>query len=299
MSNISKTENPLVSIIVLTFNSAKYVLETLESAKAQTYQNIELIISDDCSTDDTVEVCRKWLDENYDRFKCTKLITVGKNTGIAINCNRGLYAAQGVWIKHIAGDDILLPDALSAYHLYAKDHTDAKCIVSDIQLFGERNEIYRCNKKFGQLSARKQLKWLLSKKGQAVAVGSGGNSFILRDILIQIHGFDIRYPMIEDYPLSIRLVTNNIKIHILNKVCTKYRIRIGSASNDKSIFEKNRKMFKIVAIPIIKKKRMYLLLYHYYLKDMRDKKARKFPFNNWLFRRFLNATDIYSWKKLF
>ena len=46
-------KKPLVSIIVITYNSAKYVLETLESAKNQTYQNIELIISDDCSNDDT------------------------------------------------------------------------------------------------------------------------------------------------------------------------------------------------------------------------------------------------------
>ena len=47
---------PLVSIIVITYNSAKFVLETLESAKAQTYQNIELIISDDCSSDNTIEI---------------------------------------------------------------------------------------------------------------------------------------------------------------------------------------------------------------------------------------------------
>ncbi|MDR0890977.1 MAG: glycosyltransferase [Endomicrobium sp.] len=55
--------NPLVSVCVITYNSSKYVLETLESIKTQTYQNIELIVSDDCSTDDTVEVC-----ENYDIF---------------------------------------------------------------------------------------------------------------------------------------------------------------------------------------------------------------------------------------
>ena len=53
-------ECPLVSIVVITYNSAEYVLETLESAKAQTYQNIELIVSDDCSADNTVETCSRW-----------------------------------------------------------------------------------------------------------------------------------------------------------------------------------------------------------------------------------------------
>ncbi len=55
--------NPLVSIIVITYNSSKYVLETLESAKAQTYQNIELIVSDDGSTDNTIEICKIWIEK--------------------------------------------------------------------------------------------------------------------------------------------------------------------------------------------------------------------------------------------
>ena len=84
-------DTPLVSIIVITYNSSKYVLETLESAYNQTYQNIELIISDDCSTDDTVEVCKKWVDEHKDRFVRSEIITTPVNTGIPVNCNRGLY----------------------------------------------------------------------------------------------------------------------------------------------------------------------------------------------------------------
>src|SRR5450759_2313112 len=100
-------DQPLVSIIVVTYNSSKYVLETLESAKAQTYQNIELVVSDDCSTDDTVEICRKWIEENNDRFVRTTLVTSPENKGIPANCNRGIKASKGEWIKLIAGDDLL------------------------------------------------------------------------------------------------------------------------------------------------------------------------------------------------
>ena len=77
-------EQPLVSIIVITYNSSKYVLETLESAKAQTYQNIELIVSDDCSTDNTVEICQNGSKTKNDLF-VMKLITVEKHRHPA-NC---------------------------------------------------------------------------------------------------------------------------------------------------------------------------------------------------------------------
>ena len=121
-------ENPLVSIIVITYNSAKYVLETLESAKAQTYQNIELIVSDDCSIDNTVEICREWIEQNKNRFVRTELITIPENTGIPANCNRGVRAAQGEWVKLIAGDDMLDNDCILNYvnYIYL---SNSKCSI--------------------------------------------------------------------------------------------------------------------------------------------------------------------------
>jgi len=50
----------LVSVVVVTYNSSKYVEETLESIKNQTYPNIELIVTDDCSTDSTVDIVMNW-----------------------------------------------------------------------------------------------------------------------------------------------------------------------------------------------------------------------------------------------
>ena len=97
------TENqcPLVSVVVITYNSAQYVLETLNSIKEQSYSNIELIISDDCSKDKTVEICRDWLAKNKEKFVRTELITVEKNTGTSANINRGIKASKGKWIKSI------------------------------------------------------------------------------------------------------------------------------------------------------------------------------------------------------
>ena len=126
---------PLVSILVITYNSSKTVLETLDSAKLQDYSNIELIISDDCSTDDTAEICNTWLDNNKERFVRALLIKADENHGVSANCNQAIRAAQGEWGKIIAGDDILLPNCISSNVKFLKDNPDAKFIFSQMTSF--------------------------------------------------------------------------------------------------------------------------------------------------------------------
>ncbi len=60
--------NKLVSVLVITYNSEKYVIETLNSIKNQTYNNLELIISDDNSQDNTINLCEHWVNENKSFF---------------------------------------------------------------------------------------------------------------------------------------------------------------------------------------------------------------------------------------
>jgi len=73
----------LVSLVVVTYNSACFVAEALESVRVQTWNEIELIITDDNSSDDTVEVCRQWLNANSSRFIRTELLTSEVNTGVS------------------------------------------------------------------------------------------------------------------------------------------------------------------------------------------------------------------------
>ena len=80
IDKIINTDKPVVTISVITYNSSKYVLETLESIKAQTYPNIRLQICDDCSTDNTIELCKKWIKDNKERFVKTKIIIPPANT---------------------------------------------------------------------------------------------------------------------------------------------------------------------------------------------------------------------------
>jgi len=104
------TVNPLVTMIVLCYNQSRFVVETLESVKAQTYKHTELIIVDDCSTDDSVAVIDRWLQEN--QIECT-FIRHQENQGICKSLNDALAVATGKYISMVASDDVWMPDKIA------------------------------------------------------------------------------------------------------------------------------------------------------------------------------------------
>ena len=128
-------QKPLVTIIVITYNSSKTVLETLESSKLQTYNNLELIISDDCSTDNTTKICQEWLNANNGWFKNTLLLTSKNNTGTAGNLNRGIKSSRGIWVKFIAGDDALNPNIIESYIEYINNNEEILFLHSNVEKY--------------------------------------------------------------------------------------------------------------------------------------------------------------------
>jgi glycosyltransferase involved in cell wall biosynthesis len=102
--------NPLVSTIVLSYNQSRFVLETLESVKAQTYKATQLIIVDDRSSDNSVETIEHWLQENG--VHC-EFIRHNKNQGVCRSFNDALAGASGKYISAVASDDVWLPDKIA------------------------------------------------------------------------------------------------------------------------------------------------------------------------------------------
>lgn len=104
------TGGPLVSMIVLSYNQSQFVVETLESVKAQTYKPTQLIIIDDCSNDDSVATIERWLREN--QIDCT-FIGHKKNQGICKSLNDALAVAVGKYVSMVGSDDIWLPHKIA------------------------------------------------------------------------------------------------------------------------------------------------------------------------------------------
>lgn len=99
----------LVSIITPSYNSSKFIGETIKSILAQTYQNWELIITDDCSTDNTCEIIEEYI-KNDSRIK---LIKLNKNSGAGVARNTSIQNASGKYIAFCDSDDRWFPEKLA------------------------------------------------------------------------------------------------------------------------------------------------------------------------------------------
>ena len=252
---------PLVSVCVITYNSSEFIIESLDSAYRQSYHNIELIVSDDCSTDDTVEKIQQWLSEFGHRFTKAVLLTASKNTGIAANHAKALEQAQGEWIKFVDGDDILYPNAIRSFVSFVqKEKTeDIALVVSSLKVFKENpgNVLYTWpNFKISKNIHKQLKKQVIGSYIKSLSV------FMKRDVLLKLGGFNLDYQMLEDDPLWIKFLTNGYKFHFNEDVLAGYRIHANAISNGslipKELFFPSLYAFKKeVIFPLMKKERLY------------------------------------------
>lgn len=99
---------PLVSVITPTYNRELFIVECIESVLAQTYENWEMVITDDCSTDGTVEVIRKYADTD----SRIRLYVLASNSGAGAARNNSIKEAKGRYIAFLDSDDSWRPDKL-------------------------------------------------------------------------------------------------------------------------------------------------------------------------------------------
>ena len=123
---------PKVSVIVPIYNQAGFIRETVESVLSQDYPNIELVLSDDGSTDGTSDVLREYAAGEPERVK---LIASEENTGIAGAFNRALDAHTGDYVAWLGGDDVMLPGKLSRQIAALESHPEAIGCCHDAEVF--------------------------------------------------------------------------------------------------------------------------------------------------------------------
>ncbi len=237
---IENSNCPLVTIVVSTYNSSKFIIETLDSFVTQTYDNIELIIGDDASIDDTITKVKNWLsvDSNKSKFKDVKIIEVEVNTGVSANANRSLKRATGDWIKFIGADDVLLPNCISDNVKFVSKNTKAKVLFSKVNIY--INTFESSNFKVtapGEITldsivsphhtAQSQYQMLLRND----SIHFTPSVFLHRETLLSVGGFDERFRLLEDYPLWLNLTKNGHRLFFMDKITVNYRTHSQAINN--------------------------------------------------------------------
>ena len=262
----------LVSVIVVSYNSSKTIIETLESVYSQTYNNIELIVSDDASQDDTVSKCSKWIEQNKNRFKNVELLTVLKNTGTSGNLNRGYEKATGRWVKQIAGDDVLVNTCVEDNVDYILSNPTVDLVFSKIIPFGTDKIVnkYKDSFKYGffDLSTNEQhCLLLLTNYIPAPTL------FIKKESIEKLGYFDDTMPLLDDWPSWIRALKAGMTLSFINKFTVYYRMSESStslASSPNKLYIQSIKRFQEEVLPVYQKEfslmlwcySRFLYLYH-------------------------------------
>lgn len=145
-------EMPLVTVGVASFNNAAYLFETLESVRLQTYPNVEIIIVDDASSDNSIEVAEAWL-RQHPKVNA-RLIRHEKNLGVCRVCNDIINNSTGEFISILGSDDIQLPHKTAKQvALFQKSSPQLGVIFSDVEHINSAGQLIKAPVEWPQASS--------------------------------------------------------------------------------------------------------------------------------------------------
>jgi glycosyltransferase involved in cell wall biosynthesis len=197
-------QTPLVTVICLSYNHAGFVIEALESVLHQTHNNVELIIADDFSTDNSVEIIEQWLKQHPQ----IPFIVNVENLGNTKTFNKCLKIAKGAFLIDLAADDVLNPDCIvqQLKGFAETTYENVGLIYGNAELISEKGAFIKDY--FETDSNRKRLK---SQPTGNIYVGllNGINnvcsisSLVKREVFEKLKGYDENLAY-EDYDFWIR-----------------------------------------------------------------------------------------------
>ena len=205
-------KNPKVSVIIPTYNSAQFIVETLESVFAQTYKNYEVIVVDDGSTDNTKEVLKPYMSKIRYIYK--------ENGGPASARNVGIKNARGEYIAFLDSDDLWLSEKLERQVKYLGKYQEVVLVFTDCIRFFEDSlsEIRSCKERFISNDMFLNLWW------ETIIITS---TVIVKKFCFDKVGFFDESKKIEgaeDYEMWLR-IAREYPIGYLGEVTVKYRFR--------------------------------------------------------------------------
>jgi len=186
---------PKVSVIMACHNSSRYLDEAISSVLSQTLDDLELILIDDCSTDNTLAIAMRYQVDD-DRIA---VISMPKKTGPAAARNAGIRAAKGEWLGILDSDDVAMPTRFEEQMNLANSEQDLVLIASNT-ISIDKNGLEIKEHKYPI-----DHKALIRNLYTLQAFPSHSSMVYRRDVVENLIGFNSRYASAEDYDLWLRL----------------------------------------------------------------------------------------------
>lgn len=217
---------PLVSVAIPAYRHAAYIETCLASVCAQTYPELELVLIDDGSPDDTFEVARRFLEQHGGRFRRV-VLERSDNRGVSANSNACIAACTGEWVHLLGSDDVLYPgkvariqEAIAAWNEsgLALVHADADAIEAD----GSPHRSRRKARRPAPGPDRQAYRWLFHAN-----LISNPTVALHRERFLALGGFDASLPL-EDIDCWLRLSAHHA-IGRVPEVLASYRKHPGNS----------------------------------------------------------------------
>ncbi len=193
--------SPTVTVIALCYNHERFVLDCLESIRAQTCQDFELIVMDDCSRDHSPHLIAEWLAEHY---PAARFIHHPVNRGICATLNEALGLAKGTYISMTATDDTWMPHKLASQVALAQSlDADTAVIYADAGQMDEEGEPLPTRFIEAHGVTDPPQGWIFGRLANGNFIPAM-TTLIRRDALLAVGGYDERLNY-EDYDMWLRL----------------------------------------------------------------------------------------------
>ncbi len=253
---------PLVSVCIPTYNGEKFIKETLSTVLSQTYPNLEVILSDDNSGDQTVKIAKSLMAESELNF----LAFEHEKYGLSQNWNFCISQAKGKYVKFLFQDDLLEPDAISEMVALAEQDQEIGLVFSPRTLFVCDEDNYY-NKKFIEHHGAKDIHkgWSNLKSiqsGQELLtdhhlfdystnkIGEPTTVLIKKDIFDKVGLFNNDLCQLVDLEMWLRIISR-CKVGFVNKYLSHFRIHENqqtnrNIANKKLIISDHQKFFNLI-----------------------------------------------------
>lgn len=206
---------PLVTVIIASYNHQQYIEQTIKSVLNQTYPNIELLVIDDGSSDQSVELLQK-LQQHY-KFD----LKIQNNQGLSKTLNEAIARAKGTFIVPFGSDDIMLPERITTQVNYIKDKPEVGICASNMDIINSEGNLYPEKEQKHRHTPFRRLDFddcFLERKPGAMAA----TLMFRKEALEKVGGFDPNIRL-EDVYIMLAITNAGYYLDIIPEVLSLYR----------------------------------------------------------------------------